>query len=488
MTIHNPLILQRVKKIPLLLLLITLTACNGDGSSNQFANGIGGTGVTMGRVTAFGSIYVNGIKFNTDNATFIRDGISAKQQDDFNTGEIVKVIGNVNTNKKTGIATEVIFSDVLEGTVSALANESENQIEIMGQTVSTDKLTVFHGFEQLSDLFLGNLVEVSGFVTKKGITATSIKLIADSFSIDNTLEVEGYIDQLDTSTQTFKLNQLTVNYANAEFKNILEQQIEEGSYLIIRTQQEINNKNLQASEIELFDNQLEVGVSYELEGYITEFDSEDNFKIDIDTIHTNADTIFIEGSKNDLNLDSHIIVTGTVNAEHILIAEEIKIFDTTLEVSVEANIEAIDLVNNKIIILGQTIAINDYTLLSDDTREEFVFLDLQQFIVGETVFITAHYEGNRLIADRLSKIPTDDLVYLSGVATSTDLSLNTLSLFGNTININNETFYLDKDFNEISKEEYFKILTTEKTQIEVIGEIIGDKNIIAVELAIMVLP
>ena len=135
-----------IKRLPLLrskasiiLVCILLNACGSD--SLQLANGVGGTGISVGRLTGFGSMYVNGIKFNTDNATYIRDGVGSKSQDDFSTGEIVRINGTIDSNKITGTANEVIFTDLLEGVVTSVA--SGESLEVLGQKVTTNSLTVF---------------------------------------------------------------------------------------------------------------------------------------------------------------------------------------------------------------------------------------------------------------------------------------------------------------------------------------------------------
>ncbi len=331
MTNSRTFFVTLIKKIHFIFML-TLVACNG--SSLQMSDGLGGTGVTMGRVTAFGSLYVNGIKFNTDNATFTRNGISSKQQNDFSRGEIVKIIGTVDADRVAGTATEVIYANVIEGGVTALA--IENSIEILGQTVTTDQLTVFHGFNSLAELQLANRVEVSGFVTKTGIIATSIKLIIDSLSPSDFSKVEGYISDLDQSAQTFKLHGLTINYATAEFKELTATTLANGLYLIISTQQKIHNNTLQASFIEPFNNQLEAGVSYEIEGYVTEPNSLANFAISLNTASTPVEDSgtsidSVVAVNNVLIPDSHIIVRGTVNTENVLVVEEIKTLNNDLE-------------------------------------------------------------------------------------------------------------------------------------------------------------
>ena len=483
---------QLVIKIHLILLLIFLSACNS--SSLQVSDGLGGTGVTMGRVTAFGSIYVNGIKFNTDNATFMRNGIRFENQDDFNTGEIVKIIGIRDENRKTGIATEVVFSNILEGTVTAIA--SKNIIEIMGQKITTDKLTVFHGFELLSDLALNNQVEVSGFVTKTGIIATSIKLISEQFIAGANLKLEGYISDLNLSAQTFKLNQLKIDYSLAEFKQMTLAELKEGLYLIINTQQEIQNNTLQASSIAPFNETLEAGVYYEIEGYVTEPDALSNFAINLDIAPpASSEASFDSNVANGLIMNSHIIIRGTVNQKNILEAKEVKILDNNLgnnglnnshsDITLEANIESIDVINSRIVLLDKSITINNFTLFSDDTQQSVTTLNLQQFVVGETVLIIAHYADGKLIADRLSKIASTGSVLFSGLIDQVNPEAQTLSVFGKNISVNEDTLYLDAEANDLSKTVYFSRLKTAETRIEVIGKLTENGDIIANELTLI---
>ncbi len=54
----------------MLVSITILNACGSGGGSDTTA-GIGGTGIAVGKITGFGSVYVNGDRFTTDNSTFI---------------------------------------------------------------------------------------------------------------------------------------------------------------------------------------------------------------------------------------------------------------------------------------------------------------------------------------------------------------------------------------------------------------------------------
>ena len=113
----------RAMFITLLCSVLVISACGG-GGSNQSA-GIGGTGVStakgtvQGKVTDFGSIYVNGVKFNTDDSLFSVDGIVGATQDDLAIGMIVTLTVETLGGVYTGKALEVDYDDEVQGPVTA---------------------------------------------------------------------------------------------------------------------------------------------------------------------------------------------------------------------------------------------------------------------------------------------------------------------------------------------------------------------------------
>ena len=64
-----------------------LGACGGGGGGSTAA---GGKNVTVGVVTGFGSVYVNGCEYETDSASISVDGQSATE-DDLSVGDVVEV-------------------------------------------------------------------------------------------------------------------------------------------------------------------------------------------------------------------------------------------------------------------------------------------------------------------------------------------------------------------------------------------------------------
>ncbi len=478
--------------LKVMLIVSLVTGCG----AAQFANGIGGTGITMGHITGFGSMYVNGIKFNTDDALFTRDGVSSKQQSDFSTGEIVKIIGTVDQDNKTGIATEVIFSDVLEGPVTAILDAADIQIEVLGQVVTITELTVLHGFKDLEELELDNMLEVSGFIDTEGkITASSIKLLEEEFNFSSILDIEGNVSLLDANNRTFQLNDnLTIDYSNAVFEGFSEADLQNTQYLAVFSEQNIQNGRIIAHTLFAVDNTLEVGASYEIEGLVTRFVSTTDFDIEGLAVSINSDTVYKNGSSQDIKLNQRAIVTGIADANSI-VAEQITLFDSSKEVSLEASIEAIDLTQGTIRILGETVLIDSFTLFSDDRSsndssnlsDSFLSLNLEQFSLGDFVFINAYQnQQGKVVATRLSKTDLFESLYLSAQLESFQADLGIVMLFGQTVTRYTDTFYFDIESNFITQTEFFSLLQNNpKAIIDVTGTITGNKAILADTLGIL---
>ena len=60
------------------VICLFLAGCGGGGNSSLAGGGIGGTGITAsGAITGFGSIFVNGIEFETAGASRDVDGVTS---------------------------------------------------------------------------------------------------------------------------------------------------------------------------------------------------------------------------------------------------------------------------------------------------------------------------------------------------------------------------------------------------------------------------
>ncbi len=200
---------------------LTLAACGGSGGGG--VAGIGGSGfISSGSITGFGSVFVNGVEFETDSSSFDVDGAPGSQ-DDLGIGMIVQVSGTINDDGVTGTATSIKFDDQLQGPVSGLApfvaGDVKRTFTVLGVTVIIDSssttfdisgedgipLNTVFNFETITN---DNNVEISAFPNSNGeLVATRIELKDITFDPTSIVEVRGTItNPVNTS---FTLNGLT---------------------------------------------------------------------------------------------------------------------------------------------------------------------------------------------------------------------------------------------------------------------------------------
>ena len=205
-------------------LLCTLTALavsSCGGGTTTTAGGIGGTGVSYGPVTAFGSVIVNGTEYNTNSATFTKDGVSTTQAG-LGVGMVVSV---THDNSALPNAKSVSFSDNAQGPVSNItvtdATTGAGTFTVLGITVTVNTLTVFSGNSTgligATPLLANDIVEVSGQLTgANAVTATRIeKQNVTCASAGLAMEVKGTASAMNANQHTFMIETQLVDYSAA---------------------------------------------------------------------------------------------------------------------------------------------------------------------------------------------------------------------------------------------------------------------------------
>lgn len=391
---------------------LTLFSCGGGG--NQLAEGgISGTGITMGRITNFGSIFVNGIEFDTSNATFQRDNLAAPGgQSDYRVGEFVIINGSVDAGGSTGTAFDVTFKDLLEGAVTQVGSPQGTSIRVLGQLVDTDLLTVFHGFTQLVDLQVGNIVEVSGVKDSAGtITATSITLKHAGFIPGQTEnELKGIISNL--GNQTFTIGNLTIDYSQATLNGFPAQGLQSGQFVEVKSTTAINVNTLVADSIKLENEYLDLqGVTIaEIEGQVTSFQSLTQFTVNGIPVTTTSQTQFKNAPASTLAADVFVEVEGVVDAAGVLVANQVAFeFENSPDgIEIEGNIVSINVPGNELVVndAGQanTVVLDSSTLMVDESSLSVSPLTISDLRSGDIVDIEGITQADgRVLASRLER-------------------------------------------------------------------------------------
>lgn len=179
--------------------------------------GVGGTGsFASGPITGFGSVIVNGIRFDDSGARIEAEDGSQVRRVDLGLGMVAEIEGGAiggTATDPTATATRIRLASALVGPVTA-RNPDTGALEVLQQPVLITATTVFaaslpNGFASIGDT---DVLEVHGFYD-----AAAAKIVATR--IEKRLlpplvyKLRGVVKALDTTARTFMIGNATFSYA-----------------------------------------------------------------------------------------------------------------------------------------------------------------------------------------------------------------------------------------------------------------------------------
>jgi len=397
-------------------------ACGSSGGSS--GGGAGSTGMSVGVITAFGSIFVNGVEFETGTAAINIDD-SPGTEDDLKLGMVVVVQADFSDDGTTGIAMTVSFDDVVEGPVTSAVNTTTKSFEVMGQTVSYTAGTVFKesggGALTPADLDIDNVVEVSGVFDSAGqIRATRVERKDLFYNGNESLEVKGIVSTLTTTSATsgsFFLKSLEVRYSGTTTfdDGTIDDLIEDAFVEVKGSNDVVVDGFLDADEIEFeFEDFGNDGDLLELEGFVTDTSPlVGDFEVNGLPVVTNGQTQWRGGytQLSDVTLDDRVEVDGTLQdlgGTLVLVAREVEL-EIEGDVRIEGPLQAIDSSANSLSILGIGVAYSDTTSITEFKDKDDVNTAVDQLAATNWIRIEAVIDSSgNVFATRVEQDNDDE--------------------------------------------------------------------------------
>jgi len=365
---------------------LVLTACGG-GSGNSVA-GIDRTGApaiaSYGTVTAFGSVVVNGVHYNTSQTTFVIDGDSGTQAD-LAIGDVVLVNGTLDSGATAGVATTVLFDNDVEGPITSI-DVAANTFVALGQLVRVSADTSFDvGIQPaaLTGLAVGDVVEVSGLVeSDASINATRIERRPSGAG---PYQIIGLVMGAQAGSHTFFLGAVVVDYAAAVVSGVAGGAVANGQRVRVKGTLAANGV-LVASRVDSLSNTLggASGDRREVEGVITRFASATDFSIGSLSVTTTAQTSYEGGTAADLGLNVKVEAEGALNGSGQLVATKIDI-RRSAPVRMVASVDSVNIAANSFVALGVTVNVDALTRLEDQSSQQVQPFSLANLAAGDNV-------------------------------------------------------------------------------------------------------
>lgn len=385
---------KSILSLSVLSALTGISACQTSGQSSGI-NQTDAQETVRGRITGFGSIYVNGVEYETDSASIMVDGQPASE-DDLKLGMIVTVSGNSQGNN--GQALSVNYDDDLEGIITMVDVDANGvgSLTIMGHNITTDANTVIEykvaGMQSLTDSVydpaMGMLyvAEVSGHSDGSGnILATRIEIKAFSQKT-GALEVTGRITELDQEAMTFTVGNMAVIYTvDTRLDDITGNMLQNDMLVEVEGTRLDDLGRLVATDIEREDSHdllVDSSTDVNMEGRVNTSE-ESSFELDDQTFYIDDDTKGADllQAGNMVQVEAHVDDDDNLVAESISVDEHDAPHGNTSELS--GQIQLIDTDNNTLTLMGQVIRVTNNTIKSDD-YSDIRYFSLEDINLAQT--------------------------------------------------------------------------------------------------------
>lgn len=436
--------------------LLTMISCGPWVDLTVLGNGgdTGGTGI--GPVAGFGSVIVNGMRYDDsaiDSTTFFDD--HGRTKADLVAGMMVKVTAaGVNDAAGSGTAKKIEVLRHVDGPLDDNGvTLATNRMKVMGQAVVMDGTTVFDNVVagSLIDLAaIDNLakagkrpeLEVHGISDNTGtIHATFVHMWDNTMAAGRGVQVKGTVANDNVDGKTFTLGTSTVSYAISRPAGL-----GNGVFVAVKGTFRTADNTVLATTVIVEDpaSGQVTGDLVKAEGYVGRIVTAGaQFELigadGLQLIHWSAGTAaFKDGAVADLLVGARVEVEGKRNLDKTVAAREISFrkpsnlrMDTTVTVPASPP--------SSLLLFGKSVLVNSLTQYKDSAgATPLRTFGLESIVAGNTLRVSAFLDNStgatRVIASRIERIDplATDRKILQGVVESKSGGAN-LTILGITV-------------------------------------------------------
>jgi hypothetical protein len=429
---------------------------------DNFANTLATKEASIGAVTGFGSVIIEGVKYE-DDAALVKLDIDPTQATlgslkDIKLGMRVAVQADGKKAQSFTLGTEVI------GNVSSLGADF---FVIAGQTVkaSNDSAssTVFEGVSGLSGLALGDFVEVYGQRDANGVIIAS-RVERKSPGDKALTRVKGGLANLNKTAKTFVIAGLTVSYANAlRILPNLDGLID-GANVVVFSDVAMQAGVLNAKVIKLLAPSSELNGLLRIGGHIRGLDfAAHTFMLDGIKVDASRAT-FLKGTASDLANALKVRIVGSF-ADGKVAATEVSFQKDLGDAQVDVKGEVTDFVK------ASSFKVRGVPFDASAATVNFVNGDVSKLLAGVKVRIRGEVQGDIVKALAVEFLGADapvatpnpgrglaskDQVTTSLTSFSIQGSLSNIDVTKKTIRVNGNTFNLPVELADFAMLESLK--------------------------------
>jgi len=385
--------------------------CGGGGGN--LGVDTGGTGAaaplsfSAGRIAGFGSIIVNGVRFDDSTARVVDDDGIAHGRGELKLGMQTQVQAGPVTTDAAGVATAkattIEFGSQVRGLVQTV-DATGATLFVLGQRIKVDAATLFDGFSGgIGSVAPGNGVEVHAFFDHTTATYTATRIELKTSLVD--YKVVGIVSALNTGAKTFLIGSTTVSYANVPVAAL--PALANGVVVRVHLQKVQQGTTWIARKLASDAPAVPEGAQTEVEGFITDFAGSGRFKVGGVAVDASAPgVVFKSGSAAQLANGVRVEVEG-ISRAGVLTATLIHVKGNggggggggrgdDQQFELHGAIESVNLSAQSFVLRGTTVTYDSGTRFDKGTAANLA--DERATVEVKGVLSTA---GNQLVAARI---------------------------------------------------------------------------------------
>lgn len=440
-----------------------LLGCGG-GSTTDDAAPATTPVVSVGVITGFGSVVVNGVRFDDSRATVtVNDQAATSAQ--LKIGMVVQVEGSVNACPNAdaavceGIAARIRFRNNVEGPVTTI-NRLANTLQVMGRDIAVDDLTVFDGTTSpdIAGLNVGDMVLVSGLTERVRVRARLIQRTGGFQDGTTPVSVLGLVANVNASLGTCTVDGVQVRFQGVAAADLPANGVADGQYVTVQGHA-YGGGLMTADRIQLRDR-----ISYPdatlvaLEGEVSAFVSVASFTVNGQPVDA-SNAVFLNGIAADLKEGANVMVEGSMVGT-VLVASKVH-FRQAVSAQIVAPIQSKTSTAASFVLLGQTVTTTPLTLFLDSSNPggratpTLAYADLA---LADRVDVRVFKDSaGKLVATRVERTDPDPILIVRGTVDA-KAPRTSFTLVGIGVATGPATRYRDASSDLISDAAFYALL------------------------------
>jgi len=443
-------------------LSLFLAAC---GSSSDEEVVLVPNATSSGIVSGFGSVYVNGLRYVTQDSSIIKNGIESSEEA-LKVGMKVVIKANQSLDNDP-TALEVKYLADAIGIIDSI-DLADPSLRILGQTYFVSPMTKFDG-TPFNELRIGMAIELSAFENETGRFVINYLTTKDDLS---EYQLSGTVSQLKKLDKSFVIGDLSIDYAQADVQGTLY----DGSTVAIKSNIAPINNEFLVDEVSVQGMLLYIGGTLTVAGFVEDINkvaAGTVIELDGRNYLLSDDSDFSQGNEDDLRVGEQVNLIATV-IDSDLESPYYPIETIRVELANEISLEGIvsSITDKSFTLFGQEFFVDEYTLYEDDSEQGLRHFNFSGIAINDKLAVDAYETNGLLISRKIEREETGaselDSYDINGLVDSIDTDNLRFSVKGITVLTNGDTQYENAQGQSLNQDDFFlSVVKGDEVEVEV---------------------